>query len=321
MKKAVLYSYFTGITKLKTVLSMIVLMISLALHSQNTPPKENGWYYITDNTQDSLSETPIVTIKDFVVLRLESDASGKSVITGSVSKHKRDKWADATERSIGKRIGFVFEGKVITAPQVNARIKSGNFQICNPHNYNLQEIYNGIRQEKIDAIEALFKGWEKDSISYSSKEKADSLLFAMDYWETSEWIDMSTHPENHYWWGNLDTLTYNKLETALHQELRKSDCSSHAEDYMKSDAYKAYKTYLYRNPDCINLLFQGFLFAESPTGLYGLLIDDIVQSRYPAAPSLWKMAAGTDNKDDEMFVKLKYQKAVWRLMNEERKNK
>ena len=48
---------------------------------------------------------------------------------------------------------------------------------------NLKNIYNKIRKEKIDSIESVFKGWDKDSIYYSSKEKADSLLFAIDYWE------------------------------------------------------------------------------------------------------------------------------------------
>lgn len=299
----------------------IALTVSFATYNQNiVRDKENGWYYIIDGRQDSLSKKPIVTVKDFVALRLESDAFGKSVISGSISKYKRNKWANATERSIGKRIGFLFGGKVITDPQVNMRIESGNFQISNPHDYDIQKIYEGIRQEKIDSIEVLFKGWEKDSVYYSSKEKADSLLFATDYWEDSEWVDITTNPESRYWWGNLDTTIYYKLESALRQELDKLNFSSRAEDYKKSDAYKAYKAYLCKNPHYINLMFQGFLFTEPSAGLCGWLVDDIVQNRYPTAPSLQKMAAETDNKDDEIFAKLNYRKIIWRLMNEE-KNK
>lgn len=298
-------------------LILIGLSVSLAIHSQDPASKENGWYYITSKNQVTLSEDPIVTVKDFVTLRLENDAFGKFIITGSISKYKRNKWADATARSIGKRIGFVFNGKVITAPQVNMRIENGKFQISNPHNYDLQKLYKEIRQEKIDSIEAIFKGWDKDSVYYSSQEETDSLLFVIDYWEASEWVDMSVHPENHYWWGNLDTVTYNRLEFVLRQELDKPNFSSRAKDYMKSDAYKAYKTYLCNNPDYINLMFQGFLFTEPSAGLCGWLVDDIVKSRYPTAPSLVEMTAGTDNKDDEMFAKLKYQKAIWLLMNKE----
>ena len=41
----------------------------------------------------------------------------------------------------------------------------------------------------------------------------------------------------------------------------------------------------------------------------------------PTAPSIRVMTSGTDNPDDEMFAKLKYQKVVWRLMNEENEAK
>jgi len=285
--------------------------------NNNAVHRENGWYHILDDKQDSLSKEPIVTVKDFTALRLESDSLGNLTITGSLSKFKQNKWASATELSIGKRIGFLFEGKIIASPQVNMRIENGNFQISNPHGYDLQKIYKAIRQEKIDSIQVLFKGWEKDPTLYASEEKADSMLIAMDYWIIHEWMDISTNPEDHYWWGNLDSNTYIQLETSLHQELDKANVSSCPYDYMKSDAYKSYKAYLCENPDYINLMFQGFLFTEPSAGLCGWLVDDIVQSRYPEAPSLQKMAAETDNQDDEMFVKLKYQKAVWKLMNQE----
>lgn len=131
----------------------------------------------------------------------------------------------------------------------------------------------------------------------------------------------TVNPESHYWWGNLDTATYNKLESALREELVKPNFSSRAEDYMKSDAYKMYKAYLCENTDYINLMFQGFLFTEPSAGLCGFLVDDIVKSRYPTAPSIRAMTTETDNQDDEMFAKLNYQKAVWRLMNKEREAK
>ena len=106
-------------------------------------------------------------------------------------QHKLKKWADETEKAIGKQIAFVLDDTVITNPQVNARIESGVFQISS-HDYDLKNIYNKIRKEKIDSIESVFKGWDKDSIYYSSKEKADSLLFAIDYWEASDgWTCLS----------------------------------------------------------------------------------------------------------------------------------
>ena len=308
--------------KKKNLFGIPILFACFASCTQIPKPHyENGWYHILSKQKDSIAKEPIVTVKDFISLRLDSDGNGTCVIVGQISKHKLKKWADETEKAIGKQIAFVLDDTVITNPKVNARIENGVFQISLPHGYDLKNIYNKIRKEKIDSIESVFKGWDKDSIYYSSKEKADSLLFAIDYWEASEWVDMSVNPESHYWWGNLDTATYNKLESALREELAKPNFSSRAEDYMKSDAYKRYKAYLCENADYINLMFQGFLFTEPSAGLCGFLVDDIVKSRYPTAPSIRAMTTETDNQDDEMFAKLNYQKAVWRLMNKGRKVK
>ena len=313
-------------TMLYLALGMVlILLLGWLLVGCNSRPsdihRENGWYHVVNSNEDSLSLSPIVTVKDFVALRMDSDGHGTSVIVGRISKHKQKKWAHETEKAIGRQIAFVLDDSVITRPTVNASIESGAFQIYAPRGHDLKGIYTRIRKEKIDSIESLFKGWEKDSIYDSSREKADSMVFAMDYWEASEWVDMSVHPEDHYWWGDLDTATYNQLEFALRKEMTKPHYSSRAEDYMKLEAYRKYKTYLCEHADYINLMFQGFLFTEPASGLCGFLVDDIVKSRYPTAPSIRAMTSGTDNPDDEMFAKLKYQKAVWRLMNEEKEAK
>ena len=65
-------------------------------------------------------------------------------------------------------------------------------------------------------------------------------------------------------------------------------------------------------------MFQGFLFTDPYTGLCVFLVVDIFRSLYPYAPSIRVMTLKIDNQDDEMFAKLKYQKAIWRLMNKER---
>ena len=316
----------------RTVLSAlpsIVLMLSIGLlwvgcqHKPIAAHRENDWYHMVNPNEDSLSLRPIVTVKDFVALRMDSDGHGTYVIVGQKSKYKQKKWAHETEKAIGGQIAFVLDDSIITRPTVNAKIKSGAFQISAPRGHDLKGIYTKIRKEKIDSIDSLFKGWDKDSIYDLSKEKTDSMVFTMDYWEASEWLDMSVNPEEHYWWDDLDTATYNQLESALREEMTKPpfNISSRAEDYMKLKAYRKYKAYLCENADYINLMFQGFLFTEPASGLCGFLVDDIVKSRYPTAPSIRAMTSGTDNPDDEMFAKLKYQKAVWRLMNEEREAK
>lgn len=124
------------------------LLVSLASCGRaSVQHRENGWYLITDGQKDSLASTPIVTVKDFEALELDSDAFGMQVIVGTISQWKQKAWADATERAIGQRIGFVFNDTVITDPMINARIESGRFLISNPHRYDLKGIYRRLVAE------------------------------------------------------------------------------------------------------------------------------------------------------------------------------
>ena len=129
--------------------------------------RENGWYHILSGQTDSISREPIVTIKDFISLRLETDYFGKNVISGQISKYKLNKWAKETEKAIGRQIAFVFNDSIITNPRVNCRIESGAFQITSILDKELPDIYERLKQEKINSIEALFEGWEKDSLFYA----------------------------------------------------------------------------------------------------------------------------------------------------------
>lgn len=126
---------------------------------------------------------------------LDSDAVGKSVIFGTKNKHKRNKWANATESAIGKRIGFVFNNEVITDPTVNSRIESGCFAISNPHSYDLKGMFNQMKQEKIDSIVKIFKGWNRDSIyDVIERSQVDSAIMTIDYWDAYIWKDSVNHP-------------------------------------------------------------------------------------------------------------------------------
>ena len=94
--------------------------------------RPNGWYYITSGKQDSLSAEPIVTTKDFASISLDSslnERTGEMIyqIVGRVNEQSIEVWADATERSIGKHIGFVCNNKVVCNPRVNARKKPARY--------------------------------------------------------------------------------------------------------------------------------------------------------------------------------------------------
>ena len=281
--------------------------------------RENGWYHILSGQTDSISREPIVTVKDFISLRLETDYCKKNVISGQISKYKSRKWAKETEKTIGRQIAFVFNDSVITSLRVNCKIESGAFQITSILDKELPGIYEQLKQEKIDSIEALFEGWEKDSLFYTMPlEQRDSIRIATDYWEASAWVDLVTKPDEHYWYSIPDSTEYKKLEEALQEELGKPDFSSKVSNYMKSEAYQAYKTYICNDPEYINLMFKSFLFKQFK-GLNGYLIDDIIQTRYPLAPSIRAYVEKTDNSDDERFAVYKWQRKIWFLMNTEKR--
>ncbi len=289
--------------------------------TRQTLKRENGWYYLYDNRKDSISTDAIVTVKDFVALALDSTlSSGKMVyqIYGTISKHKRNKWADATEKAIGNRIGFIYNDEVIASPQVNMRIDGGRFSISDIYGHDMRTLFNRIRQEKADSLNRVFEGWDKEELHSLPKNEIDSIMMEIDYWEASELVDMGKNPMDRYWYGQLDTVVYNKLENALYEELQKGNPSSRSGDYMKSEAYLDYKSFLNEHWEYMNLMFQSFLFRESPKGLYGYLIDDIVQSRFPDAPSVRDFVEKTDNRDDEIFAVNDWQKRIWRLMNLEK---
>lgn len=170
-----------------STLSIIVMLVftTYPARSQLTKHRENGWYHIIDGQKDSIAARPIVTVKEFATLRLDKDSFGKTVIIGSVSKHKLQAWADSTEHLIGKRIGFVFNDSVITAPQVNMRIESGNFQISSFRNYDMLSLYKSLLKEKKDSLDALFKadGRENDTLFFNQldQEKQDSIINSLDY--------------------------------------------------------------------------------------------------------------------------------------------
>jgi hypothetical protein len=70
--------------------------------------RENGWYHILSGQTDSISREPIVTVKDFISLRLEMDYCKKNVISGQISKYKSRKWAKETEKTTRRDLNRLF---------------------------------------------------------------------------------------------------------------------------------------------------------------------------------------------------------------------
>lgn len=118
--------------------------------------RPNGWYYVTSGKQDSLSAEPIVSTKEFAAVELDSFQNEQNkemvyLIVGRVKDSSVKTWADTTEQSIGKHIGFVYRNKVICYPRVNARIESGNFSISSTEAAEMKALYKEIQEEILNA--------------------------------------------------------------------------------------------------------------------------------------------------------------------------
>lgn len=136
--------------KLSLLILTFALLVFFSCSSHN---RENGWYHVSGFPSDTIIGEALVTAKDFATaaiikdtLVIDGNPVYQSMIQGKINPDKRQLWADGTEHLIGKRLGFVYNDSVITAPQVNARIESGAFQINSPDTTLLRKIYNSIQK-------------------------------------------------------------------------------------------------------------------------------------------------------------------------------
>ena len=131
------------ITQITSVIVCFVITGCSAMH------RVNGWYSVADEPENKIEGKPIITVRDFDEVYLDTVSSpGMVMIGGRIKAAKVQKWADFTESRIGKRIGFVYNDSVIMAPTINCRIESGNFTINSPDKALARDIYNHILLEK-----------------------------------------------------------------------------------------------------------------------------------------------------------------------------
>ena len=116
-------------------------------HPYDAMHKVNGWYPVTDFPENKIEGGAFVTTNDFAKVFLDTlSVPDMAVIEGRLKAAMTQKWADVTERRIGKRIGFVFNDSVIMAPTVNCRIESGSFTINSPDKDLIIEIFNSLKE-------------------------------------------------------------------------------------------------------------------------------------------------------------------------------
>lgn len=127
------------------------LLFAMTACGSGAGERPDGWYLIVDG--EAVGE-PIVTVADFESLKLDSFPGEDGVMCQIVGRLKDDKvsvWADATESAVGGTIGFVYDGRILSSPQVMGRIESGSFAISLPSgesaDCDMENIYRGLLEE------------------------------------------------------------------------------------------------------------------------------------------------------------------------------
>ena len=127
--------------------SLFTIFLCVLLGACSSAHRVNGWYPVADFPENKIEGEAFVTTKDFAEVSLDTvSVPDMAMIEGRLKVAMIQKWADATESRIGKRIGFVFKDSVIMAPTVNCCIESGSFTINSPDKSLILEIYDSLKE-------------------------------------------------------------------------------------------------------------------------------------------------------------------------------
>ena len=121
-----------------------------------------GWYFILENENGfkrQLEKTdewyfidpkPILVKEHFAKIEIrKTDLRGQyedyEFLAMQVYDQFKGVWADATEKSVGNRLGLVINNKLVSNPKVNMRIEGGWSNLSN-RNYNRIELEAFMKQ-------------------------------------------------------------------------------------------------------------------------------------------------------------------------------
>ena len=96
-----------------------------------------GWYYISDidngfvrqldNTDEfyTMNPFPILTAEDITTLSIETNSREEMYLFMKFGKAGTELWRAATRKSIGEKLAFIVNDKLVGIPQVHAEITAG----------------------------------------------------------------------------------------------------------------------------------------------------------------------------------------------------
>jgi len=118
------------------LIAVLAVACLLMVSCSNEPKVPNGWYFLNDEGTAVVGEA-IITPKDFAQMRMDSFAISKPNepykmsynILGKVNDEKLNDYKDATEKAIGKSLGFLYRDELVSTSKFNQKNKTGTFRI------------------------------------------------------------------------------------------------------------------------------------------------------------------------------------------------
>jgi hypothetical protein len=111
-----------------------------------------GWYYIVDTSSykrqlDKTNEiyfvdpTPITTAKNITTLEIYTANNGGFGLMMQLNEVGTKAWRIATEKSVGRKLAFILDNRLLHAPFVNSQI-TGGVTALNRSDYSKAELVN-----------------------------------------------------------------------------------------------------------------------------------------------------------------------------------
>ena len=147
------------------ILSLLFLLFAIYTHTENKQQEsklKTGWYYI--NTESVgvrrqldksgeiyfINPLPIIISKNIKTIFFRNDKNGTPYLEMRFDSIGTNAWRIATKKAIGKKLGFIFNDKLIQVPTVNSEIDFGVAAIWDYSKSELELIKNSIENKKLN---------------------------------------------------------------------------------------------------------------------------------------------------------------------------
>ena len=127
---------------------VLYLLLIIGCNSDNNPDDPNGGWYLISDKKEVLGEV-IFNKYDVDEIWIESSKNAYNV-TGRFTPDAIVRLGTFTEQNIGKILGFVLDGEIITYPVIEQKNEEGRFSIVCTKKSKAQRVYESLLIGKLN---------------------------------------------------------------------------------------------------------------------------------------------------------------------------